>query len=127
MSLAKILIFYYFFINRVGILYKNLVNFAIYEKKDSSQMLEDIRKNIERLIALYEGERQQKERLVLELRQRDEEIDSYKKQIADLERQVDNLKLTEAFTAPAGSGDAAKEKIDRLITEIDRCISLLEK
>lgn len=125
--MAKILIFYYFFINRVGILYKNLVNFAIYEKKDSSQMLEDIRKNIERLIALYEGERQQKERLVLELRQRDEEIDSYKKQIADLERQVDNLKLTEAFTAPAGSGDAAKEKIDRLITEIDRCISLLEK
>lgn len=124
--MAKILIFYYFFINRVGILYKNLVNFAIYEKKDSSQMLEDIRKNIERLIALYEGERQQKERLVLELRQRDEEIDSYKKQIADLERQVDNLKLTEAFTAPAGSGDAAKEKIDRLITEIDRCISLLE-
>lgn len=125
--MAKILIFYYFFINRVGILYKNLVNFAIYEKKDSSQMLEDIRKNIERLIALYEGERQQKERLVLELRQRDEEIDSYKKQIADLERQVDNLKLTEAFTAPAGSGDAAKEKIERLITEIDRCISLLEK
>lgn len=125
--MAKILIFYYFFINRVGILYKNLVNFAIYEKKDSSQMLEDIRKNIERLIALYEGERQQKERLVLKLRQRDEEIDSYKKQIADLERQVDNLKLTEAFTAPAGSGDAAKEKIDRLITEIDRCISLLEK
>ena len=125
--MAKILIFYYFFINRVGNLYKNLVNFAIYEKKDSSQMLEDIRKNIERLIALYEGERQQKERLVLELRQRDEEIDSYKKQIADLERQVDNLKLTEAFTAPAGSGDAAKEKIDRLITEIDRCISLLEK
>ena len=125
--MAKILIFYYFFINRVGILYKNLVNFAIYEKKDSSQMLEDIRKNIERLIALYEGERQQKERLVLELRQRAEEIDSYKKQIADLERQVDNLKLTEAFTAPAGSGDAAKEKIDRLITEIDRCISLLEK
>ena len=125
--MAKILIFYYFFINRVGILYKNLVNFAIYEKKDSSQMLEDIRKNIERLIALYEGERQQKERLVLELRQRDEEIDSYKKQIADLERQVDNLKLTEAFTAPAGSGDASKEKIDRLITEIDRCISLLEK
>ena len=125
--MAKILIFYYFFINRVGILYKNLVNFAIYEKKDSSQMLEDIRKNIERLIALYEGERQQKERLALELRQRDEEIDSYKKQIADLERQVDNLKLTEAFTAPAGSGDAAKEKIDRLITEIDRCFSLVEK
>lgn len=90
-------------------------------------MLEDIRNNIERLIALYEGERQRKAMLELELQQKKAEIDSYRKQITDLERQVDNLKLTEAFTAPAGSGDAAKEKIDRLITEIDRCISLLEK
>ena len=90
-------------------------------------MLEDIRKNIERLIALYEGERQQKERLVLELRQRDEEIDSYRKQIADLERQVDNLKLIEAFTAHEEGSAAAREKIDKMISEIDRCISLLER
>ena len=90
-------------------------------------MLEEIRKNIERLIALYEGERQHKEKLMLELERKNAEIESYRKQITDLERQVDNLKLTEAFTAPAGSGDAAREKIDRLITEIDRCISLLEK
>ncbi len=48
-------------------------------------MLEDVRKNIERLIALYERERQTKENLVIELRRKDAEIDSYKKQIADLE------------------------------------------
>ena len=60
-------------------------------------MLEDVRKNIERLIALYERERQTKENLVIELRRKDAEIDSYKKQISDLERQVDNLKLIEAY------------------------------
>ncbi len=29
--------------------------------------------------------------------------------------------------APAGSNVVAKEKMDKLIREIDRCISLLEK
>lgn len=90
-------------------------------------MLEDVRKNIERLIALYERERQTKENLVIELRRKDAEIDSYKKQISDLERQVDNLKLIEAFTAHEGGSAAAREKIDKMISEIDRCISLLER
>lgn len=90
-------------------------------------MLEDIKKNIERLIALYEGERQRNRKLLSDLGDRDAEIAAYRKQIADLERQVDNLKLTEAFLAPAGSDSSAREKIDRMITSIDRCISLLEK
>lgn len=90
-------------------------------------MLEDVRKNIERLIALYERERQTKDNLVIELRRKDAEIDSYKKQISDLERQVDNLKLIEAFTAHEESSAAAREKIDKMISEIDRCISLLER
>lgn len=90
-------------------------------------MLEDVRKNIERLIALYERERQTKENLVIELRRKDAEIDSYKKQISDLERQVDNLKLIEAFTAHEECSAAAREKIDKMISEIDRCISLLER
>ena len=90
-------------------------------------MLEDLQKNIERIIALYENERRQKEILQSELLKKDAEIESCRKQIADLERQVDNLKLTEAFTAPAGGGSAAREKIDKMISSIDRCISLLEK
>ena len=90
-------------------------------------MLEDIKKNIERLIALYENEKQQNGKLRTALVEKESEIESCRKQIADLERQVDNLKLTEAFTAPAGGGSAAREKIDKMITSIDRCISLLEK
>ena len=42
-----------------------------------------------------------------------------------LEQQVNNLHLSEAFGV-AGDGSAAKEKIEKLIKEIDKCISLLE-
>lgn len=103
------------------------IKFAYYESKVLPLMLEDVRKNIERLVALYERERQTKENLVIELRRKDAEIDSYKKQISDLERQVDNLKLIEAFTAHEEGSAAAREKIDKMISEIDRCISLLER
>jgi len=90
-------------------------------------MLDDIKKDIEKLIALYEKQKAEVEYLRNALSQSDAQNDSYRKQIADLERQVDNLKLTEAFTVPAGGSPQAKEKVNRLIKEIDKCISLLEK
>lgn len=90
-------------------------------------MLEDIKKDIERLIALYEGERQKRLNLMSELEKSKAENESYRKQITDLERQVDNLRLTEAFTSSSGNDSGAKDKIEKLIREIDKCISLLGK
>jgi len=90
-------------------------------------MLEDIKKNIEKFIALYEGEHQARKSLEAELEGSKSLCETYRKQIAELQREVDNLKLTEAFTAPAGSNPAAKEKIEKLIREIDKCITLLER
>ena len=79
-------------------------------------MLEDLRKNIEKLIALYEAEKVENQRLREELAQSKEAGAACKKQT-----------LTQAFTA-GGASDraAAKETIDKLIKEIDKCISWLE-
>jgi predicted nuclease with TOPRIM domain len=90
-------------------------------------MLEDIKSNIEKLIALYEGEKAERRRLASELEQCRVQNESCLKQIAELEQQVDNLHLTEAFRATTGNDSGAKDKIDKLIREIDKCISLLEK
>ena len=43
-----------------------------------------------------------------------------------MEKQVDSLKLRNAFLATSGD-EEAKEKVDRLIREIDKCIAMLEK
>ncbi len=90
-------------------------------------MLEDIKKDFERLVALYESEKEQRMRLSKELETSKTENDACKTRIIELERQVDNLKLTEAFTSATGDNAAAKEKIEKLIKEMDRCISLLER
>ena len=89
-------------------------------------MLEDIRKNIEKLIALYEAAKAENDSLRANLDKAVAERDAFRKQITELENQIDTLKLEEAFMAPAGSDSAAKQKIDGLIREIDKCIKLLE-
>ena len=88
-------------------------------------MLENIKHKIEQLIAAYEKEKMERINLqeALQLAQRQNE--TYKMQIIELERQIDNLKLTEAFMASGDTGQA-KKKIDSLIREIDRCISAME-
>jgi len=90
-------------------------------------MLEDLKKDIEKLIALYEGQKVENEKLNEALAKSREECQAQKKQIEELEHQIDNLKLAEAFGASSGSDSGAKEKIAKLIKEIDKCIALLEK
>ncbi|MBE6238756.1 MAG: hypothetical protein E7113_01740 [Bacteroidales bacterium] len=87
-------------------------------------MLEQVKQNIKRLIAAYEAEKMERTRLQSALDQALTQNETYRKQITELERQIDNLKLAEAFKA-AGSPEA-KKKINSLMKEIDRCITLLE-
>lgn len=89
-------------------------------------MLEGIRQNITRLIALYEGEKERADALEANLSASHREIETYRKQITELNRKIDNIKLSGAFVSEGGNS-AAKERLDKLIREIDRCIRLLEK
>ena len=89
-------------------------------------MLETVRHKITRLIAAYEKERSERIKLQEELSQSQALNETYRKQILELERQIDNLKLSEAFKGTAGNGSEAKKKVDALLREIDRCIKLIK-
>ncbi|MBR5042203.1 MAG: hypothetical protein IKX67_03110 [Bacteroidales bacterium] len=89
-------------------------------------MLEDIKTNIEKLISLYETEKQRADALQEELESSRAELAACKEKAIDLDAQIDNLKLQYAFSG-AGDPALAKERISKLIREIDHCIKLLEK
>ena len=89
-------------------------------------MLATIKQKIERLIAAYEQERMERIRLQETLQQSQLQNETYRTQIKELERQIDNLKLTQAFVADGTDNTEARKKIDRLMKEIDKCISLME-
>ena len=89
-------------------------------------MLDTVKQKIKRLIAAYEAERMERMRLQDALDKAQAQNETYRKQITELERQIDNLKLSEAFKADGAGSPEAKKKINSLIKEIDRCITLLE-
>ena len=88
-------------------------------------MLEKVRNYIERLISLYERERQRADSLAEELNSSRETVQALKEQIAELNRQIDNQRLTSAFSAD-GNLPEARQRLTRLIAEIDKCIDMLE-
>lgn len=89
-------------------------------------MLETVKHKITRLIAAYEKEKSERTIAQKELEQLKAQNETYRKQILELERQIDNLKLTEAFKGRAINSTEAKRKVDSLVKEIDRCIKLIE-
>ena len=90
-------------------------------------MLKDIRHNIEQLIALYEGQKAESLKLASELELSKKTIQTQKDKIEQLEKEVDNLKLSQAFSGAEGGSPAAKEKIGQLLRQLDKCIDQLEK
>jgi len=88
-------------------------------------MLDDIKTNIAKLISLYEAEKHRADALAAKLAQKEEEVSVYKEQITDLNQQIDNLNLMSAFGVESDPVQA-KERINKLIREIDKCIKLLE-
>ncbi len=88
-------------------------------------MLENLKSDIVRLIALYEGECKRAEELEAKLSESRAEVEACRQQIAELNRQIDNQRLSSAFSATENNAEA-KQRLDRLIARIDKCIALLE-
>jgi chromosome segregation ATPase len=88
------------------------------------EMLDAIKQKITQLIAAYEAEKAECNRLRSLLEQAEKQNEAYAKQIIELDRQIDNQRLAGAFLN--GDNAESKKKIDRLIKEIDKCITLME-
>ena len=89
-------------------------------------MLEDIRQHIEELIARYEAEKSENDVLRQELHAWEETGAALRKQIMELESEIQTQKLAAAFSGGLVTPEV-KAKVDTLIKEIDKCISFLEE
>jgi len=88
-------------------------------------MIEEIKNNFQKLIALYEAQKEKSDYISAELSKCIEEKKDLEKQITDLTGQINQLKLNAAFTAQPEGQREARERIDKLIREIDKCINQL--
>ncbi len=89
-------------------------------------MLEEIRESVRTLIAAYEQQKQRCQVLEQEITRKDGELRELRAKLTDSQARIDTLSLKTAFSGENDGVRAAKDKIDKMIREIDKCISQLE-
>ena len=84
-----------------------------------------LKSKVEELISRSETLDRENAALKARLSRYEKETEKKDKRITDLEKQIDNLRLKEAFLGTSGDRSQARRKVARLIREIDACVSLL--
>ncbi len=101
------------------------------EGTDKSKIVADLKRQLARLVELYERVKEENISLSEENRRLIEQAAYNEAKIEDLSEQLERSKLSHAFALGEESRELnevkhdAKIKINRLIKEIDNCISLL--
>lgn len=90
-------------------------------------MLDNLKNSIEHLIAEYETIKVENGFLKSEVERLSAQNQAYNKQNTKLEEEIDNLKLAQAFISSSSDNIEAKDRIDKLIKSIDKCIELMKK
>jgi len=93
--------------------------------EDYQSAIGNLKKKIELIISKYEQVVSENQKLQAELSDCREVLDKSINNIKDLEEKVNRLQIAEAFRSSSGDAKEAKQRIGRLVKEIDKCIALL--
>ena len=94
-------------------------------KEDYQIVISGLKKKIEVLISAYEEVVAENNNLVTELDKCRFALEQSNNREKESETKLNNLQLIEAFKASSSDVKEAKQKIARLVKEIDKCIALL--
>ncbi|MDR2835150.1 MAG: hypothetical protein LBV69_02970 [Bacteroidales bacterium] len=93
---------------------------------ENVNQIEKLSKNITKLISLYIAEEEKSEKLTIENNNLKQELEKLENKNTELEIKYNNIKIGKIIGNKAENKDA-KDKISKMIREIDNCISLLNK
>jgi len=90
-------------------------------------LLEGFRVKIKQLMALFEQARNEKQQLFNQVEELENEIDTLRQDNELLTKKYENLKLAKALLASDGEDQEAKNRINKIVREIDKCIAMLNQ
>ena len=90
-----------------------------------NEVLRGLGDRFEQLVSLYEKARVERDKAQDDRARLDALRCEQEKKVVELESKNKSLLVTQAFTAANGSSEEAKEKIGKIVREIDKCITLL--
>ena len=96
-------------------------------KPQHAAIINPLKQKIETLISLHEKALTENRELNSKLQTLSEEQNIYKKEKEELEQKVQKLQMAGAFLKTSEDTKEAKQKIGKLIREIDKCLTMLNR
>ena len=95
--------------------------------EEYDRLIAKLNSNIQKVILLYENERERNEKLSEELYRVNENFNIEVEKYKELEQKYNNLKLAKVMIGSESENKDAKLKLNKIIREIDNCIALLNR
>ena len=93
----------------------------------ADEILSKLKENIKKMITLLQQYRTENNILREELKKKEEEINMKKRELKDLETKYETLKLAKSISGINTETKGARDKINLIIQDLDRCIGLLNR
>lgn len=95
-------------------------------KKDQL-LIEELKQNIRRLIDKLEKTQDELDTVKDEYKGLESQFEAFRDEHKTLEKRYENLKVAKAFAGGDTDNQVAKQKINKIIHEVDKCIALLNQ
>ncbi len=90
-------------------------------------LLNDLKSNMQHLFSAYKKLEQEKQNLQLEIEELQNKLENLEHEKSEIGRKNEQLKIANQLLSKSDESSEAKQKINFLIREIDKCIALLNK
>ena len=95
-------------------------------KKDQL-LINELKHNVRRLIDNLEKTKDELDTVRDEYKGLELQFDVFKSEYEALKKRYENLKVAKAFVEGDTDNQAAKQKINKIVKEVDKCIALLNQ
>jgi len=92
-----------------------------------NNLLIEFKFKVKQMIAKHEKLKQEKDQLHGQIQGLEETIDQLRRENSLLEQKYENIKMAKMLVASDEDNKDAKNRIQKLVREIDKCIALLNK
>ncbi len=102
------------------------VNFCFHMTDENNKLLVDLEVRVKQIMLLCDTLKEENVALKTELNTRQQQIDEVVADLNHLKTRYDSLKIARTVTAASVDVEVAKQRLSKLVREVDKCINLLK-
>jgi len=95
--------------------------------EEQLKIIRNFEVRVRQVLFLYDKLREENAKLQLQLTEQKSRNDSLKEENTELQLRYDNLKVARMISVSRGDFNATKNRLSKLVREVDKCIALLNE